>query len=287
MLPNRPKIIFCTYQNVVKSLGDLGLFKTILYCTARRIVYGSSEAAHAVAPGAVRFLRQTGFSKQIFQLPSIGHGQAVCATLDAGSVRRTRPTTIGYLGRLAPEKGVGLLLKACDKLRFPLLIAGSGPEEERLRRIVCDCKLEECVQFVGRLSHAAVSDFYSQVDILAVPSRPYCQWAEQYGRVLVEAMAHGVVPVGSTCGEIPYVIGDAGLVFECNDAGALQHCLQRLLESPRLLDAFRTKSMRRAQSVFSDERVAEGLLWMFKWAFGQEHTETPVLELGLQREVSS
>ena len=48
---------------------------------------------------------------------------------------------------------------------------------------------------------------------LVLPSRTTPRWKEQFGRVLIEAMACGVPPVGSDSGEIPHVIDDAGLVF--------------------------------------------------------------------------
>ena len=64
--------------------------------------------------------------------------------------------------------------------------------------------------------------------MLVLPSRSKPNWKEQFGRTLVEAMACGVPVIGSTCGEIPNVIGDAGLIFPEDDATALATQLRRL-----------------------------------------------------------
>jgi glycosyltransferase involved in cell wall biosynthesis len=66
------------------------------------------------------------------------------------------------------------------------------------------------------------------LDALALPSLATRGWAEQFGRVLVEAMACGVPVVASRSGEIPHVVGDAGVLVEEGDAGALRAALADL-----------------------------------------------------------
>src|SRR6185312_5348201 len=68
------------------------------------------------------------------------------------------------------------------------------------------------------------------LEILVLPSRRVGMWAEQFGRVLVEAMAAGKIVVGSSSGAIPEVIGDGGFVFEENNALSLEATLLRALE---------------------------------------------------------
>ena len=70
--------------------------------------------------------------------------------------------------------------------------------------------------------------YLGQLDVLAVPSRTLPNWKEQFGRVLIEAMACEVAVVGSDSGEIPNVIGSAGLVFPEDDEAALRHHLLTL-----------------------------------------------------------
>ena len=72
-------------------------------------------------------------------------------------------------------------------------------------------------------------DFYRSLDLLVLPSRTRPNWKEQFGRVLIEAMACGVPVLGSDSGEIPHVIGDAGIVFPEGDVEMLRCQVQRLM----------------------------------------------------------
>ena len=67
------------------------------------------------------------------------------------------------------------------------------------------------------------------LDALVLPSRTMAVWAEQFGHVLIEAMAAGVPVIGSSSGAIPEVIGDAGLIFPEDDVGSLRRQLSWLL----------------------------------------------------------
>ena len=87
--------------------------------------------------------------------------------------------------------------------------------------------------------------------MLASRTRP--NWKEQFGRVLVEAMASGVVAVGSDSGEIPHVIGPAGLTFPEGDAAALADALRRLQADPALRAEFEMPNPRFGEHVPVDE----------------------------------
>lgn len=74
---------------------------------------------------------------------------------------------------------------------------------------------------------------YAAMEVLVLPSRQEGFEKEQFGRVLAEAMACGVAVVGSDCGAIPEVIGEAGLVYAQGDVAALAACLERLADPTR------------------------------------------------------
>lgn len=142
-----------------------------------------------------------------------------------------RSLMIGYVGRLIEDKGVDLLLEALAGLpgTWRATVAGSGPAADALRAQAHTLGLAGRVSFEPWILSAQMPAFYRQLDVLVLPSRTRPNWKEQFGRVLVEAMACGVPVIGSTCGEIPNVIGDAGLVFGEGDADALREHLERLL----------------------------------------------------------
>lgn len=142
---------------------------------------------------------------------------------------------VGYAGRLAPHKGVTVLLEAIaltPELR--VRIAGGGPDEDALRLRADQADLRGRVEFLGALDDADLPGFYRGLDVLAVPSVPTPGWIEQFGRVAIEAMACGTPVVASDCGSLPDVVGDAGLVVPAGDADALAEALARIVREPGL-----------------------------------------------------
>ena len=137
---------------------------------------------------------------------------------------------VGYVGRLESHKGVDVLLEALVDVDGAILrVAGAGPEESRLRALATALGLDERVQLVGSVTQEQLPAFYRGLDVLVVPSRPTPGWLEQFGRVVVEAMACGVPVVASDTGALPDVVGQAGLLVPPDDPQALAACLRTLL----------------------------------------------------------
>ena len=112
--------------------------------------------------------------------------------------------------------------------RYELAIAGEGPEAftAELRRRAGDLP----VRFLGWTDPAA---FLDGIDLLAVPS----VWHEPFGRVTVEAFAHGVPVVGSPYGGTKELIrtGETGFLFTPEEPGSLRRVFDRLAADPALL----------------------------------------------------
>jgi glycosyltransferase involved in cell wall biosynthesis len=147
---------------------------------------------------------------------------------------------LGYVGRLVEEKGLDTLLVALDQLKrvpWELLLIGSGPFAAALRQKVDHMQDGHGrVRFVGYVPHEETPRWLSTFDVLVLPSETTHSWKEQFGRVLVEAMACGTPVIGSSSGEIPNVINatGGGLIFPEQDADALAQNLNLLAESPGL-----------------------------------------------------
>lgn len=166
--------------------------------------------------------------------------------------------TIGYAGRLVEEKGVDLLLEALAGLcgDWQADLVGSGPEQARLTELTHQLNLADRVRFLPWMPSNQTVEYYRSLDVLVLPSRSRSNWKEQFGRVLIDAMACGVPVVGSTCGEIPNVIGEAGLIFPENDVSALRAQLQRLQGDAALQRALAQRGRQRVLDHFTQEQIA-------------------------------
>lgn len=119
-----------------------------------------------------------------------------------------------FAGRLVWEKGVfdcvhalALLPKFPDAPCFRLLLAGDGPEEQKLRDLVHRLNLQETVHFLGRVTRPQMLALYQCADLCLVPSIATPKWQEQFGCVLMEAFACGCPVIATQSGAIEEVTG--------------------------------------------------------------------------------
>ena len=70
------------------------------------------------------------------------------------------------------------------------------------------------VRVLTGVGHDDVPEHLNAMDLMCAPSQTTTRWREQFGRMLIEAMACGVPIVASRSGEIPHVVGDAGLIVD-------------------------------------------------------------------------
>jgi glycosyltransferase involved in cell wall biosynthesis len=102
----------------------------------------------------------------------------------------------------------------------------------------------------------AVQPFYELADLLVLPSRTTPLWAEQFGRVLIEAMAAGVPTIGSSSGAIPEVIGDPALIFPERNPVALARMIDRMRHDPALRLAAGQAGQARVASHYTNDVIA-------------------------------
>jgi glycosyltransferase involved in cell wall biosynthesis len=179
----------------------------------------------------------------------------------------SKELTIGFVGRMLPGKGVNVLVEALSRIsteRWKLLLVGDGPERAAVEQQLAAYGLLDRVQFTGAISYDRVPELYQQMDILVMPTQTTRRIREQFGRVIVEAMASGIPVVGSTSGAIPEVIGDAGLVFPEGDAGALAAALHQLLADDELRARLARVGRARVDRHYSWERVADQTYELFQ-----------------------
>jgi len=127
---------------------------------------------------------------------------------------------IGNIGRFDEEKGLQNLIGAVGRLDgYYLMLLGGGAHEPTLQKLIDSLGLRKRFFHFKNIDRQDLTYYYNVLDVFVLPSLTTPDWKEQYGRVLVEAMACGVPVVGSSSGAIPEVLEGypKGLVFKEDD----------------------------------------------------------------------
>ncbi len=222
-------------------------------------------AAHVCSETVRDLLRAKGFQKPVAIVPFGVDTEAFYQRRVFNSESNDTPT-IGFVGRMLPGKGLNILADALAQLgaeKWKVLLVGDGPERKSFETTLASRGLLNRAHFTGAISYDRVPDLYQQMDMLVVPTQTTDRIREQFGRVLVEAMASGLPVIGSTCGAIPEVIDDAGLIFPEGNSAALAAALRRLLLDCALREELTRTGRRRVMQHYSWDRVADKMHEMY------------------------
>ncbi|HET8674963.1 MAG TPA: glycosyltransferase family 4 protein [Blastocatellia bacterium] len=173
------------------------------------------------------------------------------------------PAVAGYLGRFVSEKGLHLLTRALDRVCAPwrALFVGAGPLERHLRSWAA--RHGERVRIVSGVRHDQVPAYINSMDLMCAPSQTTPQWREQLGRMLIEAFACGVPVVASDSGEIPYVVGDSGIVVGESDERGWARAIEELIGDSSRRAELANRGLDRARSTYVWPVVAKEHLAFF------------------------
>jgi glycosyltransferase involved in cell wall biosynthesis len=228
------RCLFFTWQNLYRP-QPWNLVERYNLAQAQAAIAGNEEAA--------AILRRKGFTSPITVIPQFGVDPAIyqpmpeARTARAGLIAQATPETfvVGYLGRLVEQKGLLVLLRAVAGLAGArLVLVGDGDLRPQIERLAAELGMADRLTIAPAVPSTDVPRWLNALDCLVLPSLTRPNWKEQFGRVLVEAMACRISVVGSDSGEIPNVIGDAGLIAAEGDAAALQQQLARLMSDAGL-----------------------------------------------------
>ena len=142
---------------------------------------------------------------------------------------------IVYVGRLIQEKGLVELIRAFTLSSRPqahLVFVGTGNQGPRLTTAAAALGVSDRVHIVPFVSYGEMPDVFRSADLVVAPSLPTPYWEEQFGMVLVEAMASGRALVTTASGAIPEVVGDGAVLVPPYDIEALTGVMDRLLTDP-------------------------------------------------------
>jgi glycosyltransferase involved in cell wall biosynthesis len=242
------RVLFFTWQNLHRRYPPP-------FSWIEHYVHRQADMALAGNRDAVRVLRTKGYRGPAQVIPQFGVDPALYA---AASPPTGGTFHVGYLGRLVPEKGIADLLHAAASVRgdWSLHLLGGGPEREALGELARALGIERRVTFQGQIPSPEVPGHLARLHALVLPSHTRTNWAEQFGRALVEAMVSGVPVIGSDSAEIPNVIGDAGLIYPEGDVGALRERLEALIGDRELWEALSRQGRERALAHFTQAQIA-------------------------------
>jgi len=167
-----------------------------------------------------------------------------------------------YIGRLSQEKGVHTAIQAVGILgrdygfkNIKLTIVGDGePEfETYLRQLVTQENVASFVTFVPAQPKEALPALYQQADVFLFTSI----WPEPFGRVIVEAMASGLVVIGAPVGGAAEILkaNENALTFMSDDPSSLAQQLRKLSEAPVLYEQLTKAGRKTAVQQFDLQRM--------------------------------
>jgi L-malate glycosyltransferase len=274
LLNLQAKNIFFTWWNLpyklkwpVSVLEDCNLHHT------DGIIAGNLDGA--------KILRQRGYKGALKVMPQLGVDETLFYRTDKDAELSRRsgiaPTdfVVGYVGRFVEEKGLLTLAEALAGLKrcsWKLLLVGQGKLRSYLADKCLEWGISDRIIWVESVTHEEIPQYINLMNCLVLPSQTSYKfktlttvgWKEQFGHVLIEAMACHVPVIGSDCGEIPHVIGDAGLIFPEGNAEKLRECLQQLMERPELVADLGDRGYNRVVANYTNQALAEQLLDFYK-----------------------
>jgi glycosyltransferase involved in cell wall biosynthesis len=232
------------------------------------------NTAQALIPGnhdGANLMHNWGYKGLLEVMPQIGVDPVFFSAPKPSDTTKPleQPFNIGFLGRLDYSKGIDLLFAAADQLReleldFRITVCGSGSEEAKLKQIAENLSIADLIFWRGAVRHEQVPTELRNFDVLVLPSRTTSTWKEQFGHVLIEAMAMGIPVIGSSSGEIPNVIGRSDLVFEEGNFGELAEVLKRMILHPEWRNEISEYGLHRVQDQYSHACIAERLISLWK-----------------------
>jgi glycosyltransferase involved in cell wall biosynthesis len=223
-----------------------------------RITFNESGFAFILSERAGQILIQKGYKKGMRVSPN-GVDADVFRKMDVTELNES-DFVIGYVGRIMQMKGLDTLAKSFSMLSMEntrILLVGSGDYKDEFLSLASELGIKEKLILVGAVPAMDVPKYINCMNVLVLPSITTPGWVEFFGRVLVEAMMCDVPVIGSSSGEIPNVVSDAGLIFQESDEYDLKDKLKMIIENDYLRNTLIKRGSTRASSLYTWESIAK------------------------------
>jgi glycosyltransferase involved in cell wall biosynthesis len=275
LLRLKAKNLFFTWWNLPYNLKfPVSLLEAYTLRNTHGLVAGNQDGADILHQrgyhGPYRVMPQLGVDESLFKpqpQPELRHQLAI----------PEHTFVVGFVGRFVEEKGLLTLCEALASLKdhpqpWVWLLLGRGDLQDTLQQKVETAGIADRVRWVESVPHDDVPRYINVMDTLVLPSETTYQfttltaagWKEQFGHVLIEAMACGVPVIGSDSGEIPHVIQNTGLVFPEGNVPALADRLRQLMEHPDQRQSLGQSGYQRAMANYTNRALAQQLLEFYE-----------------------
>lgn len=223
------KVIKKQYEKLFYKGKILFLISKIL----EKINYNLSDRIIVYSENIIDFLELNKYKGKI--LP-IGARFVDTSSFKITENLKDKRNLIGYVGRLAEEKGImnfvkaiPLILKERNDLDF--LIGGDGPLLDEIKNELKNNGSYNKVKFIGWIPHDELPDYLNELKLLILPS-----YTEGLPNIILESMACGTPVLATSVGGIPDVIkdGESGFILEDNSPGCIAENVMRALNYPNL-----------------------------------------------------
>ena len=231
-------------------------------------VFNHTDMAFPLSENGVNILRRRGYTKEVTVFPN-GVDLRMFYKMKVEDLRSElgldQTFVIGYVGRILRMKGLDTLVEAIAQLNMncKILLVGRGEYRSELEKLADQLVISERIVWIDGVPPEDVPKYLNCMDTLVLPSRTTPDWVEFFGRVLVEAMACQVPVIGSDSGEIPNVIGNAGLTFPEGKAKLLADQIQMIAQDPVLRSNLLQLGLDRVEE-FSWETIAQRTLEVYR-----------------------
>lgn len=273
LLNLRAKNLFFTWWNLPYTLKfPVSLLEAYNLKNTDGIVVGNQDGA--------KIFRDRGYTKKMSIMPQLGVDESLFCPqpqpeLSAQFGIQPDDFVVGFVGRFVPEKGILTLVKALENLRdrnWKLLLLGRGELKAEVQQQAEKFGFSDRLIWIESVPHAEVYRYINLMNTLVLPSETTYQfktltsvgWKEQFGHVLIEAMACQVPVIGSDSGEIPNVIADSGLVFPEGNVEQLSDRLARLMDDRDFATDLGQRGYQRAMAKYTNRALAKELLEFYR-----------------------
>lgn len=244
----------------------MGLFRIILRPFFRKI-FTKADHIQAISNYLADWARKMGAKGTIEVVPNGVDTSKIKNNFATGVAKvKNSEKIIITTSRLVNKNGIDILIRAVADVQhqvsnIKLWILGSGPEEENLKNLTKELRVDNIVNFLGQVEPEKVYDYLAEADIFVRLSR-----SEGLGSSFLEAMGSGLPIVGTPVGGIPDFLkdGETGLFCKINDSQNLAEKIKLLAENENLAQKLAENGRKLVLEKYNWDNIAEKMNLIFQ-----------------------